>query len=89
MELKVKMCHSHLMAMMLQPEHFEQAIHKYTATAPEWSSEGFNGYMKIECTFHVKSLDQFTKLWDDAYIFPTERSAWYSRVCNGVGRTKP
>lgn len=86
MKLTVKMCHSHLMSMLLQPEKFSRAIQSYTASAPDMASEGFNGYMEVNASFDIKDLTEFTKIWDDAYVFPSDRSKWYHLIKSSMVR---
>ena len=84
MKLSVTMCHTHLMSMLLQPEQFTRSISSYAATPPDMASEGFNGYMEVNATFDIKNLTEFTKLWNDSYVFPSDRSKWYSLVKNSM-----
>ena len=86
MKLSVAMCHSHLMSMLLQPEQFSNAISSYTATPPDMNGEGFNGYMEVNATFEIKDLTRFSKLWDDAYVFPSDRSKWYHLIKSSMVR---
>jgi len=86
MKLTVEMCHSHLMSMLLQPEIFSRAVVSYTASPPDMAGEGFNGYMEVKATFEIKDLTEFTKIWNDAYVFPSDRSKWYHLVKNSMVR---
>lgn len=83
MKLEVVMCHSSLMSMLLRPEEFEQAVHSYTATAPDVQHEGFAGYMETKVSFEIKDLERFSKLYSSSYTYPSDRSAWYYKVKNG------
>ena len=80
MKLSTKMCHSHLMSMLLQPEKFSRAIISYNASPPDMASEGFIGYMEVDAVFEIKDLTEFTKVWNDAYVFPSDRSKWYHLI---------
>lgn len=84
MKLQVVMCHSHLMSMLLMPEQFQRAVDKYEATTPDVQSEGFAGYMETHVTFHLRNLDDFTKLWNESYKFPSDRAEWYHKVKNAT-----
>lgn len=80
MKLVTKMCHSHLMAMLLMPEKFFAAVDRYNASPPNMSIEGIVGYMEIDATFEIKNLQEFTELWYNAYMLPSDRSEWYHNV---------
>lgn len=80
MKIAVNMCHSHLMSMLLQPERFNDAVNSYSASSPQMQYEGMAGYMEVNATFEVKDLSKFSKLWDDSYTFPSDRSAWYHKI---------
>lgn len=84
MKLNVKMCHSHLMSMLLQPEDFNNCVNSYTATSPEMQYEGMAGYMEVNATFDIKDLSRFAKLWDASYSYPSNRSKWYHTVKNAI-----
>lgn len=83
MKLTVTLCQTTLIAMLLNPEKFEQAVWKYEATAPAYTLEGINGYMEIVVTFHVKDLTLFTRLWEESYKLPSDRSDWYNKIRTG------
>lgn len=84
MQVKNKMCHSHLLSMLLQPEEFQVCVESYTATAPDVAMEGMNGYMETNVTFEVKDLARFSKLYQESYVFPSDRAKWYGTVKNGI-----
>jgi hypothetical protein len=72
------------MSMLLQPERFNDAVHKYEATTPQMQYEGMAGYMEVDATFEIKDLTKFAKLWDDSYTYPSDRSAWYHKIKSQV-----
>lgn len=80
MKLSVKMCHSHLMSMLLMPEKFYQAVSSYEVSPSNMDHEGMSGYMEVEATFYVKDLRVFTDIWYNAYKYPSERTEWYHKV---------
>lgn len=84
MKVIVKMCHSHLAAMILQPELLEQAVLSYQASAPQVTNEGWSGAMDTDVEWEVRDLEKFTALYNDSYVYPSDRSKWYSTVRNGL-----
>lgn len=80
MKFTTKLCHSHLMSMLLMPEKFYGAVYSYEASPPNMDHEGMAGYMEVEATFHIKDLQAFTEMWYNAYKFPSERSEWYHKI---------
>lgn len=80
MKLEVIMCHASLMSMLLRPEEMQNAVHSYSATAPDIQNEGFNGYMETKVTFEIKDLDVFSKLYKSSYVYPSDRTKWYYKV---------
>lgn len=80
MKLEVVMCHASLMSMLLRPEEMQNAVHSYSATAPDIQHEGFNGYMETKVTFEIKDLEQFSKLYKSSYTYPSDRAKWYYKV---------
>lgn len=80
MKLTTKLCHSHLMSMLLMPDKFHNAVQSYVATPPNMEHEGIIGYMEVDATFHIKDLQAFTDLWYNAYKMPSDRSEWYHKV---------
>ncbi len=88
MKFDAKMCHTHLLSMLMMPKKFQQAIQSYSATAPDVENEGFNGYMETNVTFIVKDLDMFSALWKESYVYPSDRQRWYHMICNGIDNFK-
>ena len=84
MQVKITMCHSHLMSMLLSPAEFQVCVTSYSATSPDMGLEGMNGYMETIVTFEVKDLVRFSKLYESSYVFPSDRSKWYGTVKNGI-----
>lgn len=84
MKLTCTMCHSHLMSMLLQPEKFQRAVRKYTATGPDIQYEGIAGYMETGVEFDIASLKEFTELFEDSYTYPSNRTEWYNAIKNGI-----
>ena len=84
MNIEVTMCYSQLMSMLLQPEEFSKAVTKFTSSSPNIEHEGMNGYMETVVKFEVKSLADFSKLYERSYTFPTDRTKWYYTVRNGM-----
>jgi hypothetical protein len=84
MKIETKMCHSHLMSMLMMPEQLYKAVSKYVAFPPDMPAEGMIGYMETYVEFDVKSLDEFTKLWNESYKLPSDRTDWYHRVKSGM-----
>lgn len=80
MKLEIVMCHTTLMSMLLRPEELQNAVDSYTASSPDIKNEGFNGYMETKVTFHIKDLEKFSALYKSAYVFPSDRTAWYYKV---------
>ncbi len=78
MELKESMCHCHLLWMLAQPELFERAVERYSASTPEVSAEGMAGYMLTNVTFHIRDIAKFS----DLYRQPVD-SDWYHKVRRG------
>lgn len=78
------MCHATLMSMLLRPEELQNAVNSYTASAPDVQNEGFTGYMETKVTFHVKDLEKFSALYKSAYVYPSDRTAWYFKVKRGL-----
>lgn len=86
MKFEAVMCHTHLMSMLLMPEQFQCAVDSYTATSPDVKNEGFNGYMEVRATFQVRDLVLFSDLWKKSYVYPSDRSAWYAFIKNGIDK---
>ena len=96
MKVIITMCHSNLMSMLFQTGEFQVffsfftahypqvCVSSYTATAPEVSLEGMNGYMETKVTFEVKDLERFAALYKISYVFPSDRPKWYGTVKNGI-----
>lgn len=85
MNLTTTMCHSHLLWMLAQPEKFEQACNKYSATSPAYQIKGIAGYIETTVTFEISRLDIFTKLYNDYYSLDQNiRTDWYNKVKNWV-----
>lgn len=84
MKITTKMCHSHLMSMLLQPERMEQAVVSFHATTPLVSLEGVTGYIETTVEFDVKSLTLFTQLYESSYTYPSDRAKWYHTVRTGL-----
>jgi hypothetical protein len=82
MELKTKMCYSTLMSMLAQGAKFQQAIQKFTSSAPNFDGEGFNGYIEVEVIFYIKDLKLFSEIYEAGYVYPSERSKWYNAIKN-------
>lgn len=80
MKIETTLCHSHLMSMLLMPEQLYKAVSKYVAFPPDMPAEGIIGYMEVYAEFEVKNLDEFTKLWNESYKFPSDRTEWYHKV---------
>ena len=81
MKLEVKMCHSHLMVMLMNPATFQRAIHSYSATTPDVEHEGMAGYIETVVTFQIKDLETFTSLYRESSKISGE---WYNAVKNGM-----
>lgn len=82
MNLTTSMCHAHLMWMLSQPQKFEQAIREYSASSPNFRSEGFNGYIETTVIFEIADIANFSKLYNEYYSLPDDmRSKWYSSLC--------
>ena len=71
------------------PERFNRAVASYTCTAPDMASEPFAGYMEVKGTFIIKDLAAFTELWNDAYVYPSERVEWYHFIARGIDKFDP
>lgn len=84
MKLSTKMCHSHLMSMLLQPERMERAVSQYHATTPAVSLEGMTGYMETKVEFEIRSLSEFTQLYESSQTFPSRRDQWYHTVRQAI-----
>lgn len=82
MELSTTMCYSALMSMLVQGEKFQRAVSKFTSSAPNFEHEGFNGYIEVSVTFYIKDITLFAQLWESGYVYPTERSKWFSAIKN-------
>lgn len=86
MKLIEKMCHSHLLWMLSQPERFEQAISSYSASSPAFQFEGVAGYIETAVTFEINKLDVFTELYYAYYKVDCDRrSKWYYSICKEAG----
>jgi hypothetical protein len=83
MKVEIEMCYSHLIAMLLLPEEVYEAISSFTCTTPDMKAEVFNGFMATQCTFMVKDLNKFAKLWDKSYVYPSDRAKWYNKIKTG------
>lgn len=79
MELKVSMCHCHLLWMLAQPKEFERAIEKYEASTPQVSNEGMAGYMLTNVVFTIRDIKKFAELYRQ-----TVGSGWYHKVRRGA-----
>mgnify|MGYP006299486511 CR=1 FL=1 len=86
MKFQTKMCHSHLMSMLLMPEKFQGAVVSYHATAPDVDNEEFNGYMEVDATFIIKDLTKFGELWQEGYVYPSDRAKWYNGIRRGLDK---
>lgn len=84
MKFTTKMCHSHLMSMLLMPQTFYMAVHRYNASPPNMDHEGMTGYMEVEVVFEIKDLQAFTNLWYHSYKLPSDRSKWYDQIKNAT-----
>ena len=89
MKLEVVLCHSTLISMLLMPEKFHRAVSSYSCTAPAMDIEGVAGYMEVKATFNVRDLDAFTKLYNEAYVYPSERREWYHFISRGIDKFDP
>ena len=46
---------------------------------PDFSGEGFNGYIECEVVFEIEQLDVFAKIWLEWYVLPdTVRTKYYN-----------
>jgi hypothetical protein len=70
--------------MLLQPEKLEACVKSYKAKAPLVSMEGMIGYMETEVEFDIKSLKEFTELYESSYTYPSDRCQWYHTVKNAM-----
>jgi hypothetical protein len=86
MKLEFTMCHSQLVSMILLPEMLRRAVTKYEATAPDMDGEGFNGFMEVKATFYIRDLQAFNELYQKSYVFPSDRTAWYHGIKNGLDK---
>lgn len=84
MNIEVTMCYSQLMSMLLQPEEFSKAVIHFTSSSPNVEHEGMNGYMETVVKFEVKSLMDFSKIYEKSYTFPSDRPEWYRKVRDGM-----
>lgn len=89
MKFEVTLCHSTLLSMLMMPEKLFRAVSSYSCTVPAMDLEGFAGYMEVKATFIVKDLEAFTKLWNDAYLYPSERTEWYHFIARGIDKFDP
>lgn len=86
MKFTTTMCHSHLLWMLMNTKDFEQAVFKYHATSPAYQSEGVAGYIETTVDFELKSLSQFSELYNAYYKLDCDqRIKWYNDVCYGAG----
>lgn len=83
MKVITTICHSQLVSMLCQPERFENAVVRYTSTAPDIKGEGINGYMEVEVEFVVRDMTLFAALLSDAYRLPSDRPEWYHKLRRG------
>jgi hypothetical protein len=83
MKLQTKMCHTQLMSMLMVPAKFQRAITKFSSTAPDVDNEGFTGYMEVDVVFDIKDIQAFTELFQDSYVFPSDRVEFYHKLKNG------
>lgn len=84
MKITEKMCHSHLLWMLINAEDFEQAIRSYSATTPAYQFEGVAGYVETTVTFDVNDLEKLTKLYSGYHKLSSEtRCRMYHTMCRG------
>lgn len=83
MKLEIKMCHTRLMAMLMNPKDFQMAVYSYSATTPNVEHEGMAGYIETVVTFQIKDLELFTTLYSKCSNTSPE---WYYTVKNGLMR---
>lgn len=88
MKFETTMCHSHLLSMLMMPTRLQQAVTSYQSTSPDIQGEEFNGYMETKVTFTVRDLEEFTKLWHDSYVYPSDRQQWYQMIRSGIDNWK-
>lgn len=81
MKFEVKMCHSHLMAMLMKPAQFQRAVYDYRATTPDIEYEGIAGYIETIVTFNIRDLELFTSLFTECSLVTPE---WYKVVKDGL-----
>lgn len=84
MKIEINMCYSHLMSMLMMPQTFNKAVHKYESSSPNIEHEGMAGYMETVVVFHLKDLSTFASLFDEARCYPEDRAAWYYQIRNGL-----
>jgi len=84
MKLTTEMCHTHLMSILLQPELCQRAFTRYNSTTPDVDCEGMRGYISVTVEFEIKDLEEFSKLFESSYVYPTNRSRWYHMIRSGI-----
>ena len=82
MNIEVTMCYSQLMSMLLQPEEFSKAVTKFTSSSPNIEHEGMNGYMETVVKIEVRSLANFSNLYDKTLV--CSNPSWYRSVRDGL-----
>ena len=83
MKLEVKMCHSHLLKMLMCAKQMQNAVHSYSATSPDYNAEGVAGYIETTVTFMILDLRAFVDLYEETRILPSDRI--YSQMRAGCG----
>ena len=79
MKLSVTTCYSHILFVQLQGEKFSNAISSFKLTSPNFSAEGFNGYIEVTVEFELRSLTSFAEIYDSWYEYP-RRSEFYADI---------
>jgi len=80
MKIIEKTCYSHLLYIQTRGVDFKRAVKEIALLkGPDFSGEGFNGYIECEVVFEIEQLDVFTKIWLEWYVLPdTVRTKYYN-----------
>lgn len=79
MKLSLTTCYSHLLFMLMHGDKFEQAVTSFKSSAPNFTGEGFNGYIEVSVEFEIKNLTVFAELFSAWYDSP-RRSEFYADI---------
>lgn len=88
MKLIVNTCYSHILWIQQAGPLFSQAVNRMCITTPpDYSGEGFNGYISTTAEFDIRDLKIFSNLWHAFYDLPDKIRADLYAAARGLGGT--